>query len=33
MPVVMTREGFSSRSVAEAPTAIIVATKPPAACW
>lgn len=33
IPVVTTRDGFTSRGVAAATTAISVATNPPAACW
>ena len=33
IPVVTTRDGFTSSCVAEAMTAMSVATKPPAACW
>ena len=33
IPAVTTRDGFTSSGVAEAVTAMSVATKPPAACW
>ena len=33
IPAVTTRDGFTARSVTDAATAMIVATKPPAACW